>query len=92
MIVLNKLNTRTLFESLRRTKCPCCGGVKKPMQTFCSRDYYRLPPVLRQALYSRIGSGYAEAVVEALNFLEAEEFISPAPEVKDGPAPRAAKS
>jgi hypothetical protein len=46
-----------------------CGAKKRGMQTFCRKDYYALPPKMRQALYNRIGEGYEEAYQEARKYL-----------------------
>lgn len=69
--------TRDLVASLASKTCPACGGAKNPRHTFCSRDYYVLPPDLRTRLYNRVGDGYAEAVSAALVRLGRREFIRP---------------
>ena len=73
MITLDDVDDLQLVRSLRMTVCPVCGKVKRPAQTFCYRDYRNLPREMQLALYNRLGEGYAEAVVKALNFLEVEE-------------------
>jgi hypothetical protein len=64
------IDNRTALDSLKSAKCPACGGKKKVRQSLCSSDYFKLPMLLRKNLYARIGSGYSEALAEALAFLE----------------------
>lgn len=50
-----------LLKELTSNVCQC-GRPKKPMQTFCSTCYSRLPQQMRTALYyNRFGEGYQEA-------------------------------
>jgi hypothetical protein len=74
LIKREQLNTRMLVTSLRGTVCPACGGPKNPNQTMCRREYFRLPQTMRKAIYNRIGDGYEDALVEALNYLGVTEF------------------
>jgi hypothetical protein len=46
-----------------------CGARKQSRNTFCRREYFALPPAMRQALYNRIGEGYEEAYQAARQFL-----------------------
>ena len=52
--------------------CPACGRLKNKRMTLCLRDYRALPKAMQRALYDRVGHGYREAVVEALQFLNVE--------------------
>lgn len=38
--------------------------------TFCNKDYWRLSPGLRTALYRKVGHGYEEAVANAMAYLK----------------------
>jgi hypothetical protein len=57
-----------LVRELQSDICHC-GSDKKPNTTFCTKCYFRLPHGMRQALYRRLGDGYADAVQEAKDFL-----------------------
>ncbi|MGB7156682.1 MAG: hypothetical protein WBD40_01370 [Tepidisphaeraceae bacterium] len=70
-------SARCLIESLRSDFCPICQGLKKPYQTMCARDYHRLPPRLKQALYASIGEGYEGAVRGAMTALHTTVFHLP---------------
>jgi hypothetical protein len=67
------IDNRTAFESLKSNKCPACGEWKMTMQTLCRSEYYKLPKTLGDNLYAGIGSGYSEALAEALKFLGVDE-------------------
>lgn len=58
-----------LYKELRGVECHC-GKRKHSMQTFCGKCYHSLPHGMRQRLYDRIGSGYAEAHANAIAFLD----------------------
>jgi hypothetical protein len=75
--IVEQLTDRNLVMSLQSTTCPSCGGTKKRAQTFCGREYLKLPQPIRKALYARLGSGYRESVAEALAYLQAEKFRLP---------------
>lgn len=77
MINATKITDWMLIQSLTSTVCPACGGAKVSRQTLCRRDYFRLPHAMRKATYDRLGEGYKEAVIGALNFLGATEFHEP---------------
>jgi hypothetical protein len=62
-------DTADLVDSLQGRVCPACGGMKKAKQTLCARDYYRLRPDQREALYRRVGEGYEEAFDDAMRTL-----------------------
>jgi hypothetical protein len=66
------LDSVELARELAGTKCRC-GATKYPAstarQTFCGRCYFKLPKEMQQALYRRLGSGYAEAYDAAVKFL-----------------------
>lgn len=66
-----------LVASLRSTTCPACGGEKRPNETLCSHEYYRLPRAKRNRLYDYVSAGYAEAVVAAFLFLGVDTFTMP---------------
>ena len=70
----DQLTDVALVTSLRSTKCPACGRLKKARQTLCFNDYRALPHGLRAALYAPLGEGYREAVLDAFDFLEEETF------------------
>jgi len=63
--------TKAAIADLRSTTC-ACGARKTSRQTFCRRDYFRLPVGMREALYARIGEGYEAHYAAALKFLELE--------------------
>lgn len=71
---LDSVTPRHLVASLASDLCPACGGNKSPSQTFCYRDYRRLPKVMQQALYNRLGNGYEQAVREAMRHLDEAAF------------------
>lgn len=56
------------LQELQRQTC-YCGAEKSEGQTFCRREYFKLPPAMRQALYNRIGQGYREAYLAAREYL-----------------------
>lgn len=66
-----------LVRSLHSMVCPACGRRKKYGHTLCGRDYRALPPLMRTALYLRIGAGYERAITEAMDRLGATTFILP---------------
>lgn len=37
-----------------------CGGMKRKMQSFCSRCYFKLSKKTQRALYTPFSEGYAE--------------------------------
>jgi len=53
------------IRDLMSSKCPACGGCKRPRHSFCRDCYSSLPSVLRAALYRRVGEGYEQAYLEA---------------------------
>ncbi len=55
-----------ILESLKSTHCEACSRFKKPMQSYCSGCYYKLPVKLRANLYLGFGAGYEEAFEESL--------------------------
>ena len=57
-----------LVRELAGTRCRC-GSSKTAKRTFCSRCYYSLPISNRNAIYRRIGRGYEEAYLEAVELL-----------------------
>jgi hypothetical protein len=71
------ISDRDLVKSLQSVVCPACGGKKKRGHTFCGRDYFRLTHDMREALYNRLGHGYAEAVADAMEHLGAVDFSIP---------------
>ncbi len=77
MIRMETLTYARMLRSLRSMTCPCCGGVKKMNQSLCFRDYRTLPRPMRNALYNLMGDGYAEAMLEALNYLNSGAFHMP---------------
>lgn len=66
-----------LIRSLQSQTCPACGRGKKPRHTFCFACYGKLPYTLKHRLYDPVGSGYEEAVTEALKYLGVETFHHP---------------
>lgn len=69
------LDKETLYESLMNSRvCPACGRFKKEERSLCYEDFCRLPPDLKNRLYSRFGQGYEQAMAEALAFLKAGTF------------------
>jgi hypothetical protein len=63
---------RFLIRELSSDRC-FCGATKRPMQSFCRPCYSSLPPLLRKALYKRVGEGYEHAYDEAAAFLRSRE-------------------
>lgn len=59
-------DAKAIFLNLFDTTC-VCGSTKKARQSFCRRDYFRLPPGTRQALYER--EGYPECFAAACKTL-----------------------
>jgi hypothetical protein len=57
------------LSELEGTKC-FCGRSKKSGQSFCSKDYFKLPPRLRTKLYVGINDGYLEAYGDAKDYLK----------------------
>jgi hypothetical protein len=78
--LIDQLTDVALVTSLRSVKCPACGGAKKRGHTLCFREYRALPATFRSALYDRLHHGYREAVLEALQFLDAATFQVDLPE------------
>jgi predicted amidophosphoribosyltransferase len=72
MITKDQITPRLAVSSLASELCPACGGKKKFRQTFCARCYFSLPKAMQRATYARLGSGYQEAIVDALNYLQIE--------------------
>lgn len=82
MIDTTHIDNRVLYDSLMSRICPACAGHKRPRETLCGPQYRALPRGMKNALYCTIASGnYRPAVIEALNYLNAEKFHLP--EVKD---------
>lgn len=77
MIKREELTYENLVRSLRSTTCPACAGPKKTRMSVCLGCWRSLPKPLRNPLYNLIGEGYEAAMLEALNFLDAEKFHLP---------------
>lgn len=69
-----------LLDSLYSKTCPACGQRKREQQTFCGDCYHELPKRQQLALYRKFGRGYEQAVTDALNELDAEEFCKGVPQ------------
>lgn len=67
------IETNALISSLRSGVCPACGGAKKSAQTMCRSCYFKLPRMMRDALYDRVGAGYEQAFDEAMQRLGVTE-------------------
>ncbi|HSZ58655.1 MAG TPA: hypothetical protein VK797_23505 [Tepidisphaeraceae bacterium] len=76
---LKQLTDADLVTSLASEVCPACGSPKFSRKTFCLSDYRRLPKAMRNAVYQKLGHGYFEAVMEAMQYLGREEFVLPDP-------------
>lgn len=63
------LTDREILENLASTDCLGCGGSKEYRNSHCRRDYYRLPPEMRSALYRRFGAGYEQAFRDSIDYL-----------------------
>lgn len=61
------------YDSLMSTVCPFCKGAKFARQTFCLKDYRKLPKPMQNALYRKIGDGYMEAFDEAMCELDSQK-------------------
>ena len=59
------------IKSLKSNECPGCDGYKKERKSLCYKCYKSLPNDMQRALYKRFGSGYREALDDALKYLEA---------------------
>jgi len=70
-------SARELIQELRGVVCRC-GREKHSGETFCKACYFRLPPLLRRALYKRVGEGYENAYAEACGFLDTPAPKKPA--------------
>jgi hypothetical protein len=75
---MSAISTRAALADLKSTTC-ACGATKKTRQTFCRRDYFRLPMGMSEALYDSMREGYEEAYSAALERLSLQ---SPAAELK----------
>src|SRR4051812_40059723 len=84
-ISIANLTDRDLVHSLASKVCPACGGKKSVVHTFCRVDYYRLSRDEQNALYNRVGHGYREAVLAALQHFKKTEATLPDPEPKPDP-------
>lgn len=76
---LKQLSDADLVRSLASEVCPACGQQKEVRKTFCFTDYRRLPKAMREGVYQKLGHGYFEAVIEAMQYLGKGEFILPEP-------------
>jgi hypothetical protein len=74
MLEMKDIPTHRLIRSLASTTCPACGRNKGRSKTLCYSDFCRLPARMKAATYNRVGSGYEEAVLAALQFLRVETF------------------
>ncbi|HWC91353.1 MAG TPA: hypothetical protein VG433_16905 [Pirellulales bacterium] len=61
-----KFEQHDLLASLASVQCPACGGLKAKSNSLCRPCYYKLPNVMRNALYRRMGEGYEPAMKDAL--------------------------
>lgn len=68
---MSAIPAQACLRDLVSTTC-ACGSRKASRQTFCRRDYFRLPSGLRLSLYDLIGEGYEEAYARALEALGLE--------------------
>jgi hypothetical protein len=64
-----------LFNELMGRTCRC-GNPKDEKKTFCLACYRKLPPMMRMALYSRMGDGYEEAYAKAAKYLNAGREVA----------------
>jgi hypothetical protein len=65
-------------DSAQSTTCPACAGCKDPGHSLCDPCTHRLPSTLRQGLCRGLQDDYVGALVDALNFLQADAFPRPA--------------
>lgn len=66
-----EIPTRAALIDLASPIC-ACGARKKRRQTFCRRDFFRMPKGLRDSTYNPMGDGYVEAYARCLEFLGLE--------------------
>lgn len=57
-----------ILQDLGRAECRC-GNYKRKGYSLCAACYARLPLDLQRPLYQRMGAGYEEAYLAALNAL-----------------------
>lgn len=67
---MQSLAAEDLVRELAGDVC-FCGARKTPRQTFCRRHYFALTPMMRAALYNRMGQGYEEAYGAARRVFQA---------------------
>jgi len=65
------LTDQQMLDDLAGTKCRGCGGTKGRRMSHCRACYFKLPKKMRNDLYKRFDSGYQEAYIESLKFLNA---------------------
>lgn len=58
-----------LLASLRGAVCPRCGERKRPSTSLCFACYGELPREMKNALYSKFGKGYEQALEAAIDRL-----------------------
>lgn len=77
MPIIHETDDKGLVESLRSGLCPACLEPKKAGHTFCRLCYIALPARARYRLYDRLGQGYREAVIAAMELLGKTVFTLP---------------
>jgi hypothetical protein len=70
------MTSHDLVAELKAPICRC-GNKKANVKTFCTDCYWKLPPLMRMALYQRIGEGYEEARAKAVAYLVGLGRIKP---------------
>ena len=68
-----------LLDSLQSAICPACGKFKLRRQSYCLNDYRSLSKQSKIAIYGRIGHGYEEAFIKALEELGVGTPVWPPP-------------
>jgi predicted amidophosphoribosyltransferase len=71
---MDLVKPQNLLLSLASDVCPMCGEKKQHKHTLCGGCFSQLPPEMGRALYKRLGSGYAEAVRDAMLHLKCTIF------------------
>lgn len=78
MITLEQFPTSQMLTSLASGVCPSCGERKNARQTFCLRCYKQLSISTQRSLYRRVGHGYEQAVLKAMDYLFCNQVHLPA--------------
>lgn len=76
-ILIKNLDTRLIIESVIGDCCPACGYAKARNGAFCFICYAELDERQKVSLRTRMGEGYQEAFVAALESMGKVAAIIP---------------